>query len=214
MSNDSCRVFEIYELKQNWSGKSRWYQLVAFEPQYYSTIWLIFSADWGSSLGGFSTLPKRFLKFGIYFYLQNPASVHSKELVGIALHALAYPLYPSQEDTFFGWKALWIYISRCIAGTHVQIILYSKYFSWINGFLTLRVFLVVYNLWKISLNGGSPHSREVDFGSFILKQSTSLLYKILFFSGFCIQSSSHTTLSPSLSLTLLLFEILQLWQKS
>ena len=50
---------------------------------------IVFSADWGSSLGGFSTVPKRFLKFGIYFYLQNPASVPSKELVGIALHTLA-----------------------------------------------------------------------------------------------------------------------------
>ena len=57
--------------------------------------------------------------------------------------------------------------------------------------------------------GGSPHSGEVDFGSLILKQSNSLLYKILFFSGFCIQSSSHTTL---LSLSLTLLKNSKIWQ--
>ena len=72
---------------------------------------------------------------------------------------------------------------------------------WINCFLTLCVFLVCYNLWSGSPNGGSPYSGELDCGSSILKQPNSLLYKILSFSGFCIQSSSPPT---PLSLTLLL----------
>ena len=58
---------------------------------------------------------------------------------------------------------------------------------WINCFLTLCVFLVCYNLWSGSPNGGSPYSGELDCGSSILKQPNSLLYKILSFSGFCIQ---------------------------
>ena len=58
---------------------------------------------------------------------------------------------------------------------------------WINCFLTLCVLLVCYNLWSGSPNGGSPYSGELDCGSSILKQPNSLLYKILSFSGFCIQ---------------------------
>jgi len=120
------------------------------------------------------------LDFLLYWFLQNPACVISGRLVDIAPHDFRTI---GQLD----------YIKK--RGMHRDIYLVhgKTVMSWINCSLTLCVFLVGYNLWSGSPNGGSPYSGEVDFGSSILKQSNSLLYKIWSFSGFCIQSLSHPT---------------------
>ena len=56
-----------------------------------------------------------------------------------------------------------------------------------------------------SPDGGGSYSGRVDFGSFNLKQSNTLLYKILFFSVFCICFSLHT-IPPSLIPMLLIIQ--------